>query len=70
MGPTDLLLLRRHRTILTEQRDNLIADNDRLRGGIDRLRSDDAYLQTLIRQQLGYVRGGDLVYRFPNSDQP
>jgi cell division protein FtsB len=70
MGPTDLLLLRRHRANLTAQRDRLAADNGRLEGEIVRLKSDDSYLQSLIRQQLGYIRTGELVYRFPSSDQP
>jgi cell division protein FtsB len=69
MGPEDLLVLRHHGTILTAERDRVEADNTRLQDEIARLKSDDAYLQSLIRQQLGYVRPGEVVYRFPQSEQ-
>jgi len=67
MGPEDLLVLRHHRALLTAECDRVEADNRRLRNEIARLKSDGAYLQSVIRQQLGYVRPGELVYRFPQS---
>lgn len=69
-GPQDLLVLRHHSSVLTEERDRLVQDNAAFRERIVRLNSDDAYLQRLIRQELGYVRPGELVYRFPRSEQP
>jgi cell division protein FtsB len=69
-GAQDLLILRHHSDILMEKRDKLILDNAAFRERIARLKSDDAYLQRLIRLELGYVRPGELVYRFPKSDQP
>ena len=69
-GPRDLLVLRQHRTVLTAERDRLVLDNADFRERIARLQSDDAYLQRLIRQELGYVRPGEFVYRFPESEQP
>jgi cell division protein FtsB len=69
-GPRDLLALRHHRGVLTEERDRLVLDNAAFRERIARLKSDDAYLQRLIRQELGYVRPGEFVYRFPKSEQP
>ena len=64
LGPRDLFVLRHHRTSLTMVRDRVAADNARLKQQIIRLRSDGAYLQRLIRQELGYARADDYVYRF------
>jgi cell division protein FtsB len=64
LGPRDLLVLRRLRSNLTATRDRMVAGNARLKQQIIRLRSDDAYLQRLIRQQLGYARADEYVYRF------
>lgn len=69
-GPRDLLLLRQHGTALETERDKLQFDNAAIRGRIAQLKSDDAYLQQLIRQDLGYARPGELVYRFPKAEQP
>jgi cell division protein FtsB len=69
LGPRDLALLRHHRTQLEATRDHLIADNAGLAMRTQRLQSDDAYLQRLIRRELGYARPDELVYRFPSSDR-
>ena len=69
LGPRDLALLRRHRTQLEAARDRLIADNAELAARTQRLQSDDAYLQRLIRRELGYARADELVYRFPHTDR-
>jgi cell division protein FtsB len=68
MGPRDLALLREHGARLEVVRDRLIAQNSALAARTQRLQSDDAYLQRLIRRQLGYARDDELVYRFPHSD--
>jgi cell division protein FtsB len=70
LGTRDLLVLRQHSSALTRERDKLILDNAAFRDRIARLKSDDAYLQRLIRQELGYVRPGEFVYRFPKTEQP
>src|SRR5437879_2398763 len=67
LGPRDLALLRHHRTQLEAVRDRLIADNAELATRTQRLQSDDAYLQRLIRRELGYARADELVYRFPST---
>jgi cell division protein FtsB len=69
LGPRDLALLRQHRTQLEAARDRLIADNAELAARTQRLQSDDAYLQRLIRRELGYARPDELVYRFPYDDR-
>jgi cell division protein FtsB len=68
LGPRDLALLRDHRTRLEAARDRLVADNRGLAEQTQRLQSDDAYLQRLIRRELGYARSDELVYRFPHND--
>ncbi len=67
LGPRDLAALRAHRTLLEADRDRLIAANRQLADRARRLQSDDAFLQRLIRRELGYARPGELVYRFPHS---
>jgi len=67
-GPRDLLVLRLHSRVLARERDALLVDNAAIRDRTVRLRSDDAYLQQLIRQELGYARPGEFVYRFPKTE--
>ncbi len=67
MGPRDLLVLRHHRIQLTAVRDRMFAEHAQLKQRITKLKSDDAYLQRLIRQELGYAREDDFVYRFPDD---
>ena len=69
-GAQDLLILRHHSDVLMVERDRLILDNAAFQERITQLKSDDAFLQQLIRQELGYVRPGELVYRFPKSESP
>jgi hypothetical protein len=70
LRPEDLRALRHHSRRTIEERDRLVQDNADLRERIGRLKFDDAFLQRLIRQELGYVRRGELVYRFPTPEQP
>lgn len=68
MGPRDLASLRAHGIRLAAVRDRLIGENRELAQRTQRLQSDDAYLQRLIRRELGYARADELVYRFPHPD--
>jgi cell division protein FtsB len=70
LGPRDLALLREHRARLETVRDRLLVANGELAERTQRLQSDDAYLQRLIRRELGYARADELIYRFPRSDPP
>ncbi len=67
-GLRDLLVLRQHSAGLENEREKLLLDNNALRNRIAKLKSDDVYLQQLIRQELGYARPGETVYRFANPD--
>ncbi len=43
--------------------------NRKLREEIDALRSDPGYIETVARQELGMVRGDELVYQFRARSQ-
>src|SRR5712692_9179968 len=63
-GPRDLMALRSHRAALESRRDLLAAENASFRTQIQKLRSDERYIERLIRRELGYARSGELVYKF------
>lgn len=69
-GPRDLLVLRQRSITLANERDALVIDNTALRERVLRLRSDDTYLQQLIRQELGYAHAGEFVFRFARPEYP
>jgi cell division protein FtsB len=43
----------------------LRAQTEKLTATIDKLRHDPAYIEKLAREDLGYVREGDTVLKFP-----
>jgi cell division protein FtsB len=68
-GLRDLLILRHHRTRLEAEREHEQAENRDLQTTVAKLQSDDAYIQRLIRKELGFARANELIYRFA-SDNP
>jgi cell division protein FtsB len=62
------------RTLTTEQDEIgrriavLLHENEQLRDRIHRLRTDDRTLERLAREQLGFTRPGEVIYRF--GDRP
>jgi len=51
----------------------LLHENEQLRERIERLRSDDRTLERLARDQLGFTRPGEVIYRFgtrPAAEAP
>ena len=64
LGPRDLVSLRRHRKALEAKREELLARNAALRTSVQRLTSDDRYLERLIRRELGYSRPNELIYKY------
>jgi cell division protein FtsB len=52
--------LARSEARLEQRRHDLIADNARLRDEIERLQTDDRYIEQIARQQLGLVRAGEV----------
>ena len=63
-GVPNLLALRRERQRLGEQAVAVLQENSALRDQIERLRSDDRFLERLARRDLGLVGPGEVVYRF------
>lgn len=45
----------------------LLRENEALRACIEQLKTDDAFFEKIVREELGFVRPGELVYRFPAS---
>ena len=67
LGPRDLIALQSHRAALEERQSQLAADNESLRTRVQKLRSDDRYIERLIRRELGYARPDELVYKFADD---
>ena len=57
---TKTYTLAREKARLEQRRRDLIADNVRLRDEIQRLQTDDRYIEEIARQQLGLVRPGEV----------
>ena len=62
-----------HLRTLTAEHDDLgkriallLHENEQLRTRIERLRTDDRTLERLAREQLGFTRPGEVIYRFGN----
>ena len=64
MGPRDLLMLRERRAELEQQRTELILQKSGLETSVQNLRSNDRYIEHLIRRELGYARTDEVVYKF------
>jgi cell division protein FtsB len=57
------------REMETMERDlvTLRARTDELSRTVDRLRTDPGYIEKLAREDLGYVRDGEIVLKFPKG---
>jgi cell division protein FtsB len=57
------------RQLETMERDivTLRARADELSRTVDKLRHDPAYMEKLVREEFGYVRPDETVFRFPSS---
>ena len=67
MGPRDLVLLRQRRSELELRRAALVQQQAELETSVQNLRSNDRYLEHLIRRELGYARPDELVYKFTGA---
>lgn len=66
----DLEAARRHKDLLESQIQGTETEIARLRGKIERLRSDPGTLERLAREDLGMVRPGDVVIELPPDSVP
>jgi cell division protein FtsB len=69
-GVTRLLRLRAERQELGRAAVERLQGNAALRAEISRLRADPKYLEALARKRLGLVKHDEMVYRFPDADEP
>jgi len=67
-GVRDLMVLRARRVTLEAQLRLLSDENGRFETNVQKLRSDDRYVEHLIRRELGFARPDELVYRFGDDD--
>lgn len=63
-GALHLWRLRGEKSRLDEQNYRLQKENAALRQRIQRIRTDDAYLEKLAREELNLVLPGEVIYRF------
>ena len=63
-GVLQWLRLRGEVTRLSAENDALKAENERLRSEADRLMHDRQYIDRAVREQLGYTRNDELIFRF------
>ena len=64
MGPRDLFLLRERRAELEAKRADLMLHRTELETSVQNLRSNDRYLEHLVRKELGYARPDEMIYKF------
>jgi cell division protein FtsB len=64
-GVFTLLRLRRERDALWAEIFAAMRTNERLRSRLRQLQESDRLLERVVRQRLGLVREGEIVYRFP-----
>jgi hypothetical protein len=57
-------LLRERRSQLEAKRADLILQKAELETSVQNLRSNDRYIEHLIRRELGYARTDEVVYKF------
>jgi cell division protein FtsB len=62
-----LMKLRARRILLEAQVRQLQTSNQDLETTVQRLTSDDRYIERLIRSELGYARPEEVVYRFASD---
>ncbi|HLI81755.1 MAG TPA: septum formation initiator family protein [Candidatus Binataceae bacterium] len=72
MGPRDLVMLRERRSELEQTRADLMLQKSELETSVQNLRSNDRFIEHLIRRELGYARTDEVVYKFtgPAASDP
>jgi len=66
-GLLHLQELRQEQQALEAEAFTLTRENADLRERIDRLKTDDGFLEKVAREELGFVGKGEIVYRFRDS---
>jgi cell division protein FtsB len=68
-GVRDLLALRHYAQQLEAARELLQNRNHQLQSTVEKLKSDDSYIQRAIRKELGFAHSNELIYRFARESQ-
>jgi cell division protein FtsB len=63
-GLVDNYVMREKLAVLVRSNQEVAIENQQLKNNIVLLRSDLAYIEMIVRNELGMVRKGDLVYRY------
>jgi cell division protein FtsB len=66
-GLLHLWQLRQEQRALEARTFALLRENEELRNRIARLETDAGFLEKVVREELGFVRKGELVYRFRDA---
>ena len=69
-GVRDLMTLRAERSTLEARLERISAENTELGTRIQKLRSDDRYIERVIRSELGFARPDEMIYRFADDGTP
>jgi cell division protein FtsB len=67
-GVLDLRRLQRQQAEAEAMVFRLEQRNRELRDHLERIETDDAYLEKLAREKLGWIKPGELVYRVPRRE--
>jgi cell division protein FtsB len=62
--------LRQERQALEAEAFTLARENAELRDRVARLKTDDEFLEKVVREELGFVQKGEFVYRFRGTLDP
>ena len=62
-GVSDLFELQEEQLALEQKMVHLQRGNDDLRRHLERMTTDPQYLERVVRQRLGWIRPGEVVYR-------
>ena len=62
-GLLDLIRMKRQVRNIEAASKSLAEENIRLKGEIERLKTDDKYLEEMARKRFGFIREGEKVYR-------
>jgi cell division protein FtsB len=66
-GLLHLWKLRQEQRVLEAQVFALLRENEDLRSRIRRLQTDDEFFEKVAREELGFVRKGEIIYRFRDA---
>ncbi len=66
-GVMRVIAMRRELHTLETDVARLRSQTDTLAKTVDRLRNDPAYIEKVAREELGYVRQGETVLKFPSQ---